>query len=447
MKNNIKILLMIFVFISSFFLSNFSYAYNDFYSENDIMFYNDDETVQNPDNCVTSGTIPSKVWNYFIGKGLTKEQTAGIMGNIYQESHFSPTLWEETDRNLFENTPDGSDSGYGWGLFQWSYSRRYDKSDTGYESGVLVNLRDNESDLIKYVSLEYATNYAAMINITSKTFSDQPEYTSKISETDLNKLLLFELDYMWDEFQNRGYEEVKATATVVDATIAFHDVFEGSNDSPEFVRDVRGGYSQVFYDYFKNIEPGNFSSIQCIDSDDNRLLSYIKRYVWPEYRGKWESEGMVAITPTLDYQTAANTAKAEGRHTGSTFKGFKGIDCAGFISTLVVDSGLDENFVGGRGGWTLVLKDWLSSTDTWEKITVGDDSSNLRLGDIAVYHGAGGHVFMFVGNALEGFEQDDRNVDGISAALDSRAPMVTGYEVDDTFVSNNTKGYVWYRKK
>lgn len=37
---------------------------------------------------------PEKTWNFLIGKGLTAEQTAGIMGNLKHEGHFEPRLVE-----------------------------------------------------------------------------------------------------------------------------------------------------------------------------------------------------------------------------------------------------------------------------------------------------------------------------------------------------------------
>ena len=67
------------------------FAINDFYSENDILFY-DPGAADVVSGCSSSsGTIAEKVWSYFIQKGLTAEQTAGIMGNMYQESSISPT--------------------------------------------------------------------------------------------------------------------------------------------------------------------------------------------------------------------------------------------------------------------------------------------------------------------------------------------------------------------
>jgi cell wall-associated NlpC family hydrolase len=60
---------------------------------------------------MTSAEIQQAVWSYLTGKGLPEKSVAGIMGNISQESSWNPTEIE-------------SGSGVGFGLCQWSYSRR-----------------------------------------------------------------------------------------------------------------------------------------------------------------------------------------------------------------------------------------------------------------------------------------------------------------------------------
>jgi len=59
---------------------------------------------------------PSKVWNYFTGKGLTAIQTAGIMGSLQQESGFDPQIIQGGGES---KDPNAAGSG-GWGLVQWT---------------------------------------------------------------------------------------------------------------------------------------------------------------------------------------------------------------------------------------------------------------------------------------------------------------------------------------
>jgi hypothetical protein len=79
------------------------------------------------DSCSDSGTDSTgapltgrdneqKTWNYFIAKGLSDKQVAGIMGNMQQESHFDPLIMQIGGRSK-----DPYDAGsLGWGIIQWS---------------------------------------------------------------------------------------------------------------------------------------------------------------------------------------------------------------------------------------------------------------------------------------------------------------------------------------
>ncbi len=58
----------------------------------------------------------TQIWNYFKTQGLSDEQTAGVMGNIEQESSFNPT---EIESGGNSNNPADAGSG-GWGLVQWT---------------------------------------------------------------------------------------------------------------------------------------------------------------------------------------------------------------------------------------------------------------------------------------------------------------------------------------
>lgn len=81
-----------------------------------------------------SGTNEERTWNFLRANGFSAAATAGVMGNIAQESGFVLTSVEEG-------------SGVGYGLFQWSYSRR-----TALQSWCSSNGKD-------YTSLDGQLNY------------------------------------------------------------------------------------------------------------------------------------------------------------------------------------------------------------------------------------------------------------------------------------------------
>src|SRR5262249_41460320 len=111
--------------------------------------------------------------NYFVGKGLTNFQAAGIVGNLDQESGVSPGAVQYG-------------GGPGRGIAQWSVGGRWDTSTN-----------DN------------AAWYA------SKTGQDVWS-------------LQLQLDFIWYELTSigYGYSSLKATTNVTDATTVFQDKFE-----------------------------------------------------------------------------------------------------------------------------------------------------------------------------------------------------------------------------
>jgi hypothetical protein len=71
-------------------------------------------------DCSESSLVGSdhetQTWNFFKAQGLSDKQTAGIMGNMQQESSFNPLLMQ-----IGGESKDPYDAGtQGWGLIQWS---------------------------------------------------------------------------------------------------------------------------------------------------------------------------------------------------------------------------------------------------------------------------------------------------------------------------------------
>jgi hypothetical protein len=111
--------------------------------------------------------------NYFVGKGLTNFQAAGIVGNLDQESGVDPNAVQYG-------------GGPGRGIAQWSVGGRWDTS-----------ANDN------------AVSYASQ--------TGQSVWS-----------LQLQLDFIWYELTNigYGYGALKATTNVTDATTVFQDQFE-----------------------------------------------------------------------------------------------------------------------------------------------------------------------------------------------------------------------------
>ncbi len=134
-------------------------------------------------------------YEFFVGKGLTNFQAAGIVGNLDQESGASPTAVQP--------------GGPGRGLAQWSTGGRWD-SDKG----------DNLA--------AWAASHGG------------PSVWS----------LSAQLDFIWFElttFSGYGLGALKATTNVTDATVVFQNKFEGCGTCIEtqrvkYAKDVLAAY-------------------------------------------------------------------------------------------------------------------------------------------------------------------------------------------------------------
>jgi MYXO-CTERM domain-containing protein len=122
-------------------------------------------------------------FDYFLGKGLTSFQAAGIVGNLDQESGVDPTAVEG--------------GGPGRGIAQWSVGGRWD-----------TDANDN------------ATWYASMQGQTLLS-------------------LQLQLDFIWYElttFPGYGLAALKQTTNVTDATVVFETDFEGCGTCDQSTR-------------------------------------------------------------------------------------------------------------------------------------------------------------------------------------------------------------------
>ncbi|HSQ66444.1 MAG TPA: phage tail tip lysozyme [Polyangiaceae bacterium] len=138
-------------------------------------------------------------YDFFVGKGLTSFQAAGIVGNLDQESGVSPTAVQQ--------------GGPGRGIAQWSTGGRWD-TDSG----------DN------------AVWYAGKQGLSVWS-------------------LQLQLEFIWYELQNISYyglAALKATTNVTDATVAFETDFEGcgtclQSTRVSYAKSVLAAYGSAAY--------------------------------------------------------------------------------------------------------------------------------------------------------------------------------------------------------
>lgn len=184
----------------------------EFYSGNDILFYDKNacnaNVVSTDPGTVAEGDNLQTILKYFTGKGLTLAQAAGIAGNMKQESGFDPAIIQGGKRAGPDYKPV---NGVGFGLVQWTFTSRQQP----------------------------------LVDLAKKT-------NRKITDITL------QLDNVWREL-NGGYKKtlqaLVKTNDPVQAAIIVHGPpwpgYEASADSASFVRRVRGGNAQKYYDQFK----------------------------------------------------------------------------------------------------------------------------------------------------------------------------------------------------
>jgi hypothetical protein len=167
---------------------------------------------------------------------------------------------------------------------------------------------------------------------------------------------------------------------------------------------------------------GAASDGSCSDSTGAGLAATVKSYAWPTYHAA------PYITKKPEYANAVTRALQEHRYVGGGV--YPGIDCGGFVTTLMIDSGFEPKYnSSGKGGNTISQQAWLIAN--WQKID-HPTTGNLQPGDVAI---SSSHTFLYVGD-IDGF---DSKVASASFEL-WRTPMA-GHE------SPADPSFNWYRKK
>lgn len=154
------------------------------------------DTTATEQAATTAFANDKPAFEFFVGKGLTAYQAAGIVGNLDQESGVNPNSVQS--------------GGPGRGIAQWSVGGRWDSSNP---------------------------------NVTS--------YAASQGESRLS--LQLQLEFIWYEFTHVGYgfNELKATTNVTDATVVFMSKYEICGNCIQtqrvnYAKAVLNAYGQLF---------------------------------------------------------------------------------------------------------------------------------------------------------------------------------------------------------
>jgi hypothetical protein len=138
---------------------------------------NPSETVGSSEAAYSESANEKTAFNFFVSKGLTKDQAAGIVGNLIQESDVDPTI-------------EQYGGGPGRGIAQWSEGGRWNA--------------DHDDNVLWYADKE----------------GQSPDS------------LMLQLNFIWYELTEKGYglDTLRRAGSVSAATVDFQTDFEGCGE-------------------------------------------------------------------------------------------------------------------------------------------------------------------------------------------------------------------------
>lgn len=350
-----------------------------------------------------------KLYNYFLGKGLSKVQAAAAIGNIAHESIGAkdpfvvernashPELPKSTQKPselpVVGGWPGGQTRQPGWGLIQWT------------PAGKFAGIADQVG-----VSEPYDLGSQAQV--------------------------------IWWHMENTaptGVKNFNATYRTINeieqATRYFMEKMLAPNAAVAGFPD-RLRAAELALDYAA--QPGEVGGVggeaTCIGNGAvaGNAIKTALTYAWPEYH----PPNYLKMTPS--YAAAVRKAQTDGKYVGGAEN--PGIDCNGFISRVMEDSGVDPTYNSTESGAsagrnTVAQLQYLRSSGKYEEYTP-ETALDVTPGSIAINND---HTYFIVGKQ-EGFETQVASASYSQRNTNWRAPMAGKETLADT-------DYNWFRLK
>lgn len=237
------------------------------FSENEIVFYNPNGTKKCDNNSISSynGKVNmsgsnafEKAWSAFRSVGYTKEQTAGILGNLVHEStSMNPVTHEESQKsewwkNSGVEQVDGHfdlsknpDIPYGLGIIQFS---------KGWRIEMYNYIIGKDPSLAKYFNEpeKYSPNYSY----------GGDSFIKDAGEDVFDKLFAIQVEYLHDPNSNSYFSRIKlaqAATTIEDMTAVWSAKVEicttcepGGSEYNERIKSAKDIYQKYSHESFMN---------------------------------------------------------------------------------------------------------------------------------------------------------------------------------------------------
>lgn len=296
-----------------------------------------------------------KAFNYLVQNGYSKEQAAGIVGNMISESGVEPLLLNDGTATGTKTQPaDAVNTGRAWGVVQW------------YPASKMIT----------------ASRNAGVDDATIGT-------------------LAYQLDFLRKQLIGQGPVPLKAVGDAVRATTSYNDaafvfaekfeVFTTDPNNPEYAR--RQANAKHVYDLFAggapSADPKNASApVDPCGAGSGNIAQVAKNLAWPQGpKAHWDThpsaakDEYVAAIEKYDGVTKDNWQSLDDPYT----------DCGRFVATVLRMSGADPNF---PQVYTPTQRSYMvdhpEKYDHWESTPPG----GMKPGDIL---NGPGHTYLYVG--------------------------------------------------
>ena len=332
-----------------------------------------------------------QIWGYLVGKGMSKEGAAALMGNLRAESGLNP-------RNL-ENSFEGS----------WRVGFRDDDEYT-------EDIDSGEYPRSSFISDHSSNNCGAGYGLAQWTWGDRK---GKLYDYVKNKgtsigALGTQLEYLWSEFETSYASMLNTLKTTDDirsaSDIVLHD-FENPKDQSDNVQAYRASLGQDIYDRLKDAQVGGMAYV---DSDGNIVKS---AYEMQDNKNKYSPITAAALVFEA-YRNKNKQASYSNSNVGQiTLRDGRVIDdlrpdCSGLMSATIKSMGYGfkpGGYINETGFTTHKMQgktsnDFITDSDgniSSDWVVKTFDASDRRPGDMVFTTGGtknwpGGHVGMFI---------------------------------------------------
>ena len=391
-----------------------------FYSANDILFYNPDDTGCTGSSGSSTGADSSSsdpaykerletTLKFLTGKGLSLAAAAGIAGNLKVESGIVPTRVQNTSPSY--KAPDNYTpvSGVGFGIAQWTSGGRQ-KALLNYAKSKSKNITDLDTQLEHLWNT--SVDKKSMMKALNSVKSDTP-YRGVAGP--VAAAIIF----------HGKTKQSRSNATV--AKVNPPNGYEASGNTGEQVVNNRGGAAtKIFNDYNGKISDGTGVSGAGADTSSSSTGAIggcgavagdivqtgtnfaldkpdtDQHYKVGDYTQSTKDANPAYITALDKYNNGANPA-----------------DCGIFVATVVIASGADTKYP--KAGTSSQLSYVMSHP---EKYTILENikRSDLQPGDILIVNNDSGshHTLIYTG---------DSTYPIVEASEDNRVPSVQDEEV------------------